>query len=200
MNFLKFSSIVTSIFLASTISNAQNLKFLNEEIVINANSVTFEGDSNILSAEGDVIITAGDTTLNCQKALINKNTGEFFADGDVSLKQLENYLNTDKITGNFRSGEFETDKYKIKRDALYAISESAKRFPSSPYTNSADEAKVAEHTELNQVTFSTCDYLLDGHAHYTVSAKRVVIKPDGYFTAYNLTVKVGKVPILWLPS
>ncbi len=167
---------------------------------ITADNVGFEADSGFLNALGNVVIKYGDVVLNADFAKVNRTTGEFKAWGNVEVNQGKDYTRTpNEVVGNFRSKSFVVKDIKTKKGPVYSTIGSGQGYPIKAHSNNAKELELAGKQVFKNVVFSTCDYLHSGHAHYTMTAKRVVVKPDGYFTAHHVVVRVDDTPVFYLP-
>jgi hypothetical protein len=108
-----------------------------------------------------------------------------------------------KVVGNMTTGALEFQDFSGKVDMFYLKGKYATR-------------NAAGVIELTDADLSTCDYLLEDHAHFSLAAGTVKIFPykkegekgfSGYnvdigdhsIWAYNCTYKVMGVPVLWLP-
>jgi len=80
-------------------------------------------------------------------------------------------------------------KYKAQSGVFYLAGESASM-------TMGDNGQ----TVIQQAAFTTCDLAATGEPHYKMVSNRIVHHADGSFTAYNAIIKVGNVPVLYLPA
>ncbi len=174
-------------------------KMLGDNIDISANQVTFDNKTGLLNASGDVLLISGAVKINCEKAVVSQATGDFEAFGKVTITQNDNYWEGEKVTGNYNKQIIDTGSFFSKHGPVYLKSGNAHHYAPAAYAETVEEKKMAGKTEITDAVLSTCDYLAEGHQHYTLEASRVVIDADGYFKAYNVVFKVGGVPFFYLP-
>jgi len=109
----------------------------------------------------------------------------------------------DRAVGNLATGIFDLGKFEGKYDNFYYLGEKAEREPGGVM-------------KVTDATFSTCEFLLEGHEHYSITASRIKFIPssgqaanmnskDSHdisrydIWAYNCTFWIGDVPVFWSP-
>ncbi|UDQ97629.1 hypothetical protein AAEX28_11525 [Lentisphaerota bacterium WC36G] len=118
------------------------------------------------------------------------------------IRRKSDYFLADKISGNLNSGTLKFTDFRAKFMTFTAKAKKAERF--------ADGS-----IELDQVDLTTCEYADFHQEHYSVSAQKAKIFPSpqktfglkGYnpdpgdhsIWAYNCSIKVGELPVAWLP-
>ncbi len=118
------------------------------------------------------------------------------------IRRKSNYFLADKISGNLNSGTLKFTNFRAKFQTFTAKAKKADRF--------ADGS-----IELYDVALTTCDYADNHQEHYSVNADTAKVFPSpqktygfkGYnpdigdhsIWAYNCTVKIGNLPIVWMP-
>ena len=116
---------------------------------------------------------------------------------------LTDQFTAQRMVGNLDSGYFRFDNFAIETKTVVCAAKSAERFPNG-------------RIEVHDAEFSSCEYLHDHNAHYSVSANKAVLTPHASdlpglkevettlgeytITMYNGFVKVYGVPLLWLPA
>jgi len=111
------------------------------------------------------------------------------------------FMNADRAFLNVRSGSIQFKNFMLKEGLLYAEGERAERHFDGSIT-------------VRNARFTTCNYLIDKHDHYAISAKKAVIKPpnskrgllnyqmdsgDATVLTENSFLELGGVPVFWFP-
>lgn len=121
---------------------------------------------------------------------------------NVSVEEEKNIWDGKRAEGNIKTGYFNLGEYKGRFEEYYCIGKSAEREPDASITIS--DARV-----------TTCEYLLENHDHYSITASRVRLIPDKgaedfaamreggqekfNVWAYNCIFWIGNVPVMWVP-
>jgi LPS-assembly protein len=158
-----------------------------DEIVIDAESVSYDKRDDSVEASGDVVIRRGDTTLRADDVRFNRRTSEAAALGDAVLtspdaeiRAREMYLNLENETGELREAD-------IYSDSL-GFSLSGKRIE-----------KGAGHTyRIENGRFTTC-HCVEGPPSWTIAGDSLDVELDGYGQLEGGTFEILDVPVLWLP-
>jgi len=108
---------------------------------------------------------------------------------------------SNRISGNLQTGSIEFDKFYAGYKNFFCSGESASRSPAGTIT-------------VMNADVTSCEYVEDDQEHYSVGCRRLVIQPDKNPTdiaqynpdlgqhsywGYDCTMKVGGVPVMWLP-
>ncbi len=111
------------------------------------------------------------------------------------------YLQADRAFLNIISGAVQFKDFTLKQGDLYATGEKAERTSDGTFT-------------LRNIRFSTCNYLIDDHAHFALTAQKALIRPsrqktglfntkidqgDAMVLTQNSFLEVFGVPVFWLP-
>ncbi len=111
------------------------------------------------------------------------------------------YLQADRAFLNVISGAIQFRKFSLKAGELYATGGRAERLSDGTFT-------------LRDIRFSTCNYLIDDHAHFALTAEKAMIRPartaQGLFNTkfdkgdtevltQNSFLEIFGVPVFWLP-
>ena len=154
------------------------------DLDLNADSVEVDPGSGLAVAEGNVRATYGGVTLTADRVEVNHQSMDVAARGSIVLKRGVFEWRGSSITGNFKTKEFSFDQFQGTTGVWYAEGAGG--------THHSDGRATLGRTRL-----STCEYL--AHPHYSISARRVVYRPDGTFKAYHTWYKVGNVPVFYWP-
>ncbi|MBI5415633.1 MAG: LPS-assembly protein LptD [Candidatus Omnitrophica bacterium] len=152
-------------------------------IELNGDTVEYSVGGNKLIARGNVVIYYKEITLTCDRLEFSRDTSVAHAEGHIHLTQGSNEFTGEKMTFNFQTmqGEFEP----------------ATIFSNPYYGKSKQVAKVDEnHIVMKNGYLTTCD--LDD-PHYRLISRTLDIYPKDKMVARSVRMKVGKVPLIYLP-
>ncbi len=165
------------------------LASLQSNVNIEGLETSFDPETGIASAKGDVRINYGDTEIRAGSAEYNSNTGDVIAKGDVVvvkagiIYQGEHIVfnaKTNELSGaNIRSGQVH------KGGQLFYTMESFET-----------ETKNVERVDGTGAYFTTHDLK---NPNYRVRAKKMTIYPEDRVVMKNVTVFAGKTPVFWFP-
>ena len=132
---------------------------------------------------------------------ISKATGRQMV--QVSVYEDESVMKGSRAVGNLASGMLEFADFACKTGEYVVKGKRAVRTPDGKFV-------------VRDVQLSTCEYMMDNHEHYSITAGKAVITPRDTETSKNLTAynadqgehsiwaywctfRIGDVPLLWLP-
>jgi len=167
-------------FLCSGISYAQESA---KPIEVNGDQVEYFPKEKKIVGKGNVSIDYKDIILTCDKITVYTETKDADAEGNVVLKSPTGEMRGEKIRYNLETKEGEIVKVRVKSGDWYSGGEKAELL--SDYS-----------VRINKGYITSCDL---EHPHYKISAKNIVIYPNNKVVAKNVTVKVGNVPVVFLP-
>ncbi|HZX70418.1 MAG TPA: LPS assembly protein LptD [Rhodanobacter sp.] len=152
---------------------------------VNAQHVDSSNQS-IYHLSGDVLMQRADQQLQADTLDYNETTTDYDARGNVRYQEAGQLLAASHMRGN-------TDASRgIADDVRYQMLQSRGN-------GVARQGHMldAEHTRYSMATYSTCDV---GHHVWEFRAKSISIdKTTGVGVARNATMRIGKVPFLYLP-
>lgn len=155
------------------------------ELVIAADNVGYAVESKLAEAEGAVEVIYGDIRLTCQKATIDQETRDFSAQGDVVITiKDQGTWKAPALHGNFDKKTIEFGPFRLDSEIWHV---------------GGDKGEQQEDgvQQLANGWMSTCD---NEKPHYRIQAKKIVYFPaDKTFTAKHMTLRVGDVPVFYLP-
>lgn len=120
----------------------------------------------------------------------------------VELANNAAYMQAERVSGNLETGALQFRKFMIKSAMLYTQGELAERFP---------DGKI----RIRRAKSTTCEYLLDSNAHYSISASDLIMWPreanrgltnynpdhgEHSILALNTLLRVWDVPVFWFPA
>lgn len=150
---------------------------------------TYDNKKGIATGTDGIIVTYGDSVLSADKVTFvrdatEKNTGEVLAEGHVRIQRGEQIWIGEKISYNFLTGHMAAESFRTGQPPFFVAGVSLDaNVDTGIYTGYG-------------VTLTTDDYEKPAQ---DVTASSVGIVPGDYAEVYSATLKVDKVPILWLP-
>ncbi len=158
-------------------------KTVVQPIEVNGDHMEFVQGENKVIIDGNVVIKRGDTQLRCDHVEYFQSTKMAFATGNVILDMPKGQIRGKRLSYNFgeMTGDFE--------NAVMVA---------SPYYGQTEQmAKVSQNKiEMKRGYITSCD--LD-KPHYKMFMKKVDIYPGKYLQAKSICMKVGKVPLVYIP-
>lgn len=154
-------------------------------IEIGADDYQYQPDTGQAVGKGHVRVAYKDILITADELEANVNTKQLVARGHVTLKRGIFTWEGDEISGDLDTKDFTVGRYTAKTGEIYAKGTGGKH------------SGASGETRLSKVDFTTCEYI--DHPHYRIHASSMTYYPDGHFTARNAVIKVGAVPVFWLP-
>lgn len=146
--------------------------------------LSFEADTGDVILKGGGRIRYRDTVMTADQATFSKATGDVKAEGNVRIERLGEVWIGDKLEYNFKTRRFAGEKFRTGQMPFFASGESLR-------SDLASGVHTADHAIL-----TTDDYAEPG---YYVEAKRITIVPGEYIKAEQATIRIGSMPVFYLP-
>ncbi len=158
---------------------------LPERVDIEADSLTYENDTETYRASGNVIITFDNGQIKADDVVLNRATNEAAAEGHVFIKSGKDILEGDKIRFNIadETGIISGGTVFFAKNHLYLRGSTIEKRDKKTY-----------FLENGQAT--TCD---SENPDWMFAGKEVEITVDGYGTMKHGTFQVKGIPILYMP-
>lgn len=157
-----------------------------DEIQVGADQLQAVRGQNEVILKGNVRILYQDISLSADEVRRNLQTGDVAATGNVELRRGDFVWRGAEISGNILKKTFDFPSHETVIPPWHITGGATHRQPDG--TNVGDDVSV-----------STCEYLLDGQSHWHLEARRIKYTVDGRFTARSVVYKIGKVPVFYLP-
>ena len=142
-------------------------------------------EGSVLNIHGNVTLTRGDQFLGAEKLSYDSANETYVAEGSIRYQDAGMRLVAERAEGNQA-----TDEHQIE-DLRYQLV--------SRRGNGGAERIVLKGTDgsLHESTFSTCD---PDNRDWELRARRIDIDTDeGMGVAHSATLRIGKVPVLYVP-
>ena len=119
----------------------------------------------------------------------------------VDIIRNRTTMRAERLSGNMQTGVLQFRNFTMKTGILYCSGKEAERL---------FDGRIS----VRDTTFTTCEYLQDDHAHYSILTKKAIIDPRdsdrGVFNynadqgehsvwAFNNFIELFGIPCLWLP-
>lgn len=165
---------------------------------VEADDYNLDASTGVAKGTGNVKIVYQGLVLEADSLTVNLKTKDVEAVGNVFLYSLEApgveiakghdfYWKGQSIKGNFDTRRFQVGASRGKLDEWYTASQTGEFEPNGDVI-------------LTHVGVSTCEYLIDGHAHYRIEAREVRYNSKTErFTAKHAVYKIGNVPVFYWP-
>jgi LPS-assembly protein len=152
-------------------------------VELNGDVVEYSVDGQKITASGNVVILYKDVTLTCERVEFSRGTSTAYAEGNVHLKKGMDEISGEKMTFNFETmnGEFEPAG-----------------ITANPYYGKGDKvSKISgNHIIMQNGYLTTCDH---DHPHFRLVSRKIDVYPNDKLIARHVRMKIGKVPILYIP-
>lgn len=151
--------------------------------VIRADSLQFDRPTQMATGIGNVVIEYKGARLVADKARFHSQTSEAWAEGHVRLNRANEEWVAPALYYNFDTRAVKISEMRGFADGFYLGATNLAQATTNFYT-------------FARGTVTTCDA---EHPHYRLQATRGEIWPGDRVVMYNVTVRVGDVPVFWMP-
>lgn len=159
---------------------------------VEANALTFDSDTGVITATGDVVLTQGGYTVTGENLVYNRNTGSAQFVGAVTVRDPSGNLleTTDlEITGG------------LKQALLEALTITT--YDGARITADSADYDDAVRTLLHNATYAPCGDCIDDQGRrigWSMHATRVTYNAeDGSLYLEQPSLAILGIPIAWLP-
>ncbi|MCP4714846.1 MAG: LPS-assembly protein LptD [Deltaproteobacteria bacterium] len=154
-------------------------------VTVSADNMKYDQQSEVLSADGDVLITQGTRTINADSVTFNLTTQDTIATGNVILNQGADVIYCDAFNINLDSqiGQIQTAKIFIKEQNIHIEGNNIKKTGLSTY-------------EVTDGTVTTCE---GDKPAWKIDAKSIDVTVGGYARVRSSTFSIKGIPVLYLP-
>jgi len=155
-------------------------------IVVKGDKVSYDAQTHTMKAEGNVRIVYRDIKAFCGKAEVDMDTKVGNLIGKVKIEHPKGTIYGDKIRYNFAQKTASIDNLYLVSSPFYAGGKTAEKISDKKYV-------------LKNGWFTTCNPQCPHFMDYRIYAKKIEFYPHDKMVAKNTVIKIGKVPILYLP-
>jgi len=180
---------LTAWFLAAQAHGQSFFDSLTSNLNIEGVETTYDPESGLATAKGDVVVSYGDVEIRSGTASYNATTGDVVAREGVVIWKAGAIYRGENILYNVNSGELTGDAV---RSSLPM--ETGTFFYQTEKFETA--TKFIERIEGGETTFTTHDL---ANPNYRLRARSLTIYPEDRIVMRGVTVMAGDTPVFYLP-
>ncbi len=157
-------------------------------VVVDGETVDYESEKQLITAEGDVKISYKGIKAFCDKAEVSTQTKIGWLTGDVRLEHEDGTIYGENVIYDFQNRTAEINKMYLNSETFYVAAESADKVSEEKYV-------------LNDGCFTTCGPLNEPQHFfdYRIESRKIEFYPGRKIVAKDVIFKIGDVPILYIP-
>ena len=163
----------------------QKLSFDEDGVIVTSKKADLI-KNELAEFHGDVTIHKEEQTIKANSAIFNEKTDQFIAEGNVELNSETAVVTGESILIDEANKEFELQQ------AQYQLGFNAGRGKAGSFAITGDSELV-----LSDATFTTCPG--DDPSWVMESSEISISQESGWGEAWNTTLQLGNVPVLWVP-
>ena len=146
---------------------------------------SFDPETGVATASGDVVISYEGVQIRANRARYNFNTGEVVASGGARVIKGGDIYYGDTLSYNLQTERLSGANLRSGIEPLY--------FSTGDFETDTSQVDVLEGED---VMFTTHDF---ADPNFRVKARRITIYPDDRVVLRNATFYAGSVPVFYLP-
>ena len=157
----------------------------DDPIDVTADKLEYNRETGWAEGRGNVIVTQGDQTLSADHMRVNTQTHVAEAKGNVVLSRGGVLWKGDALTYDFQNRTGGALGFHLQFGFYQVDADGGERVSADTY-------------RLHNVTVTTCTNSMH-QSHYRVSGRELEVQPDDYLKIRGATLRLGKVPVMYLP-
>ena len=165
------------------------LDSLTSNLNIEGVETTFDPETGLATAKGDVRINYADVEIRCGSASYNASTGEVIAREGVVIWKAGTTYKGENIIYNANTGELSGDAVR----SSMPMSSGAFFYQTEKFET---ETKLIERVDGGETYFTTHDL---AEPNFRLRARSLTIYPGDRVVMRNVTVLAGDTPVFYLP-
>jgi len=152
-------------------------------VTLTADHIEYDTQTGNVVADGHVVATRGGSTITADHLAGNLKTGDAQATGHVVLTQPGRRATGEALRYNYRT-------------QIGKMTQAVAKY--APWTVTGRTVTTAAGQSVALTASATpCD---PAHPAFLITARRVVVVPDDYLTAYDAVLYVYGVPVFYVPA
>lgn len=157
------------------------------DLLVTAENQSFDPDTQVYEVSDEVEIYYKNMRINCDKATVNKKSGDYKASGNIVYRKGDLIWKGEDLTGNYQNDTMEFGVSKANFGEWFIRSESGKR-----------EKGVFV---FDKAEFGSCEYLFSdpSHPHYHFKASTIEYFENDLLKAKHVWLKFGFMPAMYFP-
>jgi len=152
-------------------------------VVIDGDEVSYLQSEGKIVAKGDVRLKNKDVELFCQEANYDASKNIANIIGDVKIIRANTVLYGKDVVYDFNTSDVKMGQIRMFDPPIYGVSKEGSKIGEEKY-------------ELKKGYITTCDL---ENPHYRLVSKKVTIYPGKKVVARNVVLKIGKLPVFYIP-
>ncbi len=150
-----------------------------------ADSLSYDKNSGMLVAQGNVVVTHEDKTMNAEFLEYDRIGESIFARGNVELKSRGDSSTSERVLLNLKNdrGVLYNTSIFIESNHVYIKGDEIRRTGDNTYT-------------ADKVSITTCD---GDNPDWKFTGEDLSVTVEGYGTIYNAAFWTRKVPVIYTP-
>ena len=158
------------------------------EVTVDAESISYDQQSNVITASGAVKITRGDMVLTADTVRVNRSTQVAEAEGNVVLTDPEGTLTAEVMTLNLveETGSLANGSVVLEKNHYQLTGRSFEKLPGQSY-------------RVTGGSFTTCLCGSGAAPDWSVRGERVTLDLEGLGRVERGTFAVKNVPVFYIP-
>ncbi|MBF0531550.1 MAG: LPS-assembly protein LptD [Candidatus Omnitrophica bacterium] len=181
---LKAVLMLLSVVLAGTGRGFAAVSSPASSVELNGDTVEYSVDGSLITAKGNVKIIYQDSTLTCDMVTFEQKTKNAHAKGHVRLRTKKGEVAGNELEYNFATQKGEFRQAKIFMPPLYG------------YTDLITKLQ-GDKLVMSKGYMTTSDW---DDPEYRMFADQIEIYPQDKVIARNVLMKVGNVPLMYIPK
>lgn len=188
--FRSFAALALASVLCAPAAHGQGfLESLTSDLNIEGLETTYDPNTGLAIAKGDVHISYADVQIRCGQASYNATTGEVIARENVVIWKAGATYKGENIIYNANSGEISGDAV---RSSL-PMEVGNMFYETDRFTS---ETKLVQKMEGGETYITTHD---SEDPNFRMRARSLTIKPGDRVVLRGVTILAGDTPVFWLP-
>lgn len=183
------AALVLAVLFVCSKTWAQDRSAADEQVRVKGDSLTYEQQSNVVSATGNVVVTKGQTTLSADTISVNRDTNTLDARGNVEL--------------NDTRGQIEADALQMEMEnETGTITNGTVTLPRSQYILTGKELKKSygQTYHIEDGAFTTCDCDKNfKKADWSIDGSTIDVTLRGTAAIRHGVFRARGVPLLYIP-
>ncbi|MCQ9205687.1 MAG: hypothetical protein NG737_05180 [Omnitrophica bacterium] len=152
-------------------------------VIIDGDQITYLQEEGKILATGGVKMKYKGVEISCDEVEFDANANIAHINGNVRIKRENITLYGSNIIFNFNTNNAQIQNMRLEDPPIYGEAKNAEKIGNEKYV-------------LNDGYATTCE-LAD--PHYRLTTKSITIYPGDRVEARNMVLRVGKIPIFYIP-
>ena len=159
-----------------------------EQVRVKADALTYEEQSNTVTATGNVVVTKGETTVSADSVGVNRSTNEVTARGNVRVRDSRGEIEAETL-----QLEMENETGKLTNGTVH--------LPRNQYTLTGKilQKSYGQSYHIEDGVFTTCQCENIRKADWSISGQTIDVTLRGKGEVHGGVFRVRDVPLMYIP-